>query len=321
METLNLLNWMFDLFLGVGLLYLAWATLAATDLFKAIVLFITFGLLMSIAWVRLNAIDIALAEAAIGAGLTGALLLSALSKIQHNEGKPLSSSPDDKQARISISLSFIIISILLVLTVGLGWSILSFPMNAPGLSLEVSQQLENSGVVNPVTAVLLNFRAYDTLLEMMVLLIAVLGVWSQGNKDMLLATEPAPVLEIFTRILTPVLFLVAFYLLWVGAFSPGGAFQAGAILGATGVLLVLSNWHLQSGLLHFPLRLILITGAATFLGVAITTLLVEGQLLKYPPGSAALSILILEITATLSIGVTLAALFIGKQPGSNEDCE
>jgi uncharacterized MnhB-related membrane protein len=58
--------------------------LACADLFKAIVLFIAFGLLMAIAWVRLAAPDVALAEAAIGAGLTGALMLSALARLQES---------------------------------------------------------------------------------------------------------------------------------------------------------------------------------------------------------------------------------------------
>ena len=73
--------WLFDGLLVFSLLWLAWISLAATDLFKAIVLFIAFGLLMALAWARLQAPDIALAEAAIGAGLTGALLLSTLGHI------------------------------------------------------------------------------------------------------------------------------------------------------------------------------------------------------------------------------------------------
>ncbi len=83
METITLLEWMFDGLLMLTLLGLAWQALKSPDLFKAIVLFIAFGLAMALAWVRLQAIDIALAEAAIGAGLTGALLLKALA--QSNE--------------------------------------------------------------------------------------------------------------------------------------------------------------------------------------------------------------------------------------------
>jgi len=81
MEAMTLLAWAFDLFLGLGLLWLAWRALACPDLFKAIVLFVAFGLLLALAWVRLEAPDVALAEAAIGAGLTGALLMAALARL------------------------------------------------------------------------------------------------------------------------------------------------------------------------------------------------------------------------------------------------
>jgi energy-converting hydrogenase B subunit D len=65
-----------DAVLVLVLLWLAWASLSSRDLFRGIVLFIAFGLILSMAWVRLGAPDVALAEAAIGAGLTGALLLA-----------------------------------------------------------------------------------------------------------------------------------------------------------------------------------------------------------------------------------------------------
>ncbi|MEX2482715.1 MAG: hydrogenase subunit MbhD domain-containing protein [Gammaproteobacteria bacterium] len=68
----------FDVVLAAGLVWSAVSALLSRDLCRAVVLFIVFGLLMTLAWVRLAAPDIALAEAAIGAGLTGALLLDAL---------------------------------------------------------------------------------------------------------------------------------------------------------------------------------------------------------------------------------------------------
>ena len=81
MEAMTWLVWSFDASIGLGLLWLAWRALACPDLFKAIVLFVAFGLFMALAWVRLAAPDIALAEAAIGAGLTGALLMAALARL------------------------------------------------------------------------------------------------------------------------------------------------------------------------------------------------------------------------------------------------
>jgi uncharacterized MnhB-related membrane protein len=72
----------FDLLLGASLLWSGWRALSTPRLDRALVLFITFGLLMTLAWARLAAPDIALAEAAIGAGLTGALLLDAYGALQ-----------------------------------------------------------------------------------------------------------------------------------------------------------------------------------------------------------------------------------------------
>ncbi len=72
----------FDLGLAGTLLWLAWRLLSSSDLFRSVVLFMAFGLVMALVWVRLEALDVALAEAAIGAGLTGALLLSALARLE-----------------------------------------------------------------------------------------------------------------------------------------------------------------------------------------------------------------------------------------------
>ena len=86
-SLLNLSVIFFDGLLVFGLLVLAWTLLRSPDLFKATVLFISFGLIMSMAWVRLKAVDIAMAEAAIGAGLTGALFLRTLGRMQRGNRK------------------------------------------------------------------------------------------------------------------------------------------------------------------------------------------------------------------------------------------
>jgi len=86
----TLLQWTFDVLLGFTLLWLAWRAVASPNLFRGIVLFIAFGLSMALAWVRLDAPDVALAEVAIGAGLTGALLLGTLARLESkNETKTI----------------------------------------------------------------------------------------------------------------------------------------------------------------------------------------------------------------------------------------
>lgn len=74
-----------DIPLVLALWTTATATLVSRDLFRAVVMFIAFGVLVALAWVRLEAPDLALAEAAIGAGLTGALLLDAVGHLNRRK--------------------------------------------------------------------------------------------------------------------------------------------------------------------------------------------------------------------------------------------
>lgn len=83
---------LFDIVLIGGLLGLAWGTLTSSHLYRAVVLFIAFGLCLALAWARLRAPDVALAEAAIGAGLSGALLLAAVRKADTELKRPKHSS-------------------------------------------------------------------------------------------------------------------------------------------------------------------------------------------------------------------------------------
>lgn len=92
--------WGIDITLVASLFMVAWFTLASNDLFKAVVLFIAFGLLLSLSWLRLQAPDIALAEAALGAGITGALLLSTLGQLTNRN---VSDQDQDESASHDIS--------------------------------------------------------------------------------------------------------------------------------------------------------------------------------------------------------------------------
>ncbi len=209
---------------------------------------------------------------------------------------------------------WLLVALLSLLAVGLGYAVLSLPAQTPGLSDFVTENIETSGARNPVTAVLLNFRGYDTLLEMGVLLLALLGVWSLSSAPEQSEASPGPVLDMLSRLLVPLLILVAGYLLWVGARAPGGAFQAGAVLGAAGVLLLLVGWRPGARFSGLPLRITLVMGLGAFVAVGLVLILVGRRLLEYPPPFAAALMLLIEAAATLSIGITLAALFLGGRP-------
>jgi len=209
----------------------------------------------------------------------------------------------------------LLVVLLSALAVGLGYVVLSLPTQAPGLSEHVTTNLVHSGVSNPVTAVLLNFRGYDTMLEMGVLLMALFGVWSLGGiPEQSKSPPPGLVLDMLARLLIPLLILVAGYLLWVGARAPGGAFQAGAVLASVGVLVLLAGWRPGTRFSRLPLRIALVTGFGMFVAVGMVLILVGRRLLEYPPPFAGALVLLIEAAATLSVGITLAALFLGGRP-------
>ena len=69
--------------IGLALLILglaAW-TIFSRELFAAAAGFIAYGLLLTLVWVQLHGIDVALTEAAIGGGLTGVLLMGAAGRL------------------------------------------------------------------------------------------------------------------------------------------------------------------------------------------------------------------------------------------------
>ncbi len=64
-----------DTMLALAVIGSAALALTARRAFAAVIAFLLFGLITALIWARLNAPDVALAEAAIGAGVTGALFL------------------------------------------------------------------------------------------------------------------------------------------------------------------------------------------------------------------------------------------------------
>ena len=174
-------------------------------------------------------------------------------------------------------------------------------------------RVPESGVSNPITSVLLNFRAYDTLLELAVLLAALLGIWAVGRASP--GFLPAgPVLRSLAGLIVPLLILAGGYMLWVGGHAPGGAFQAGALLGAAGVTLRLVGFH-GAGLPREPmLRVVIGLGVLVFTGCGLVLMGLGYGFLTYPLPYAKWLILTIETAATLSIGATLAAAYLGGRP-------
>ncbi|MET0072519.1 MAG: hydrogenase subunit MbhD domain-containing protein [Candidatus Thiodiazotropha sp.] len=295
-----------DLLLAAMLIGIAWVALSSADLRRGVILFIAFGLLLAIVWARLHAPDLALAEAAIGAGLSGALLLIALRDEAGGNGVA---------GRVSPGRRWVVDLFALIMTGMIGWA-LWHAVNADPLDRLATlayDMLGRSGVSNPVTAVLLNYRGYDTLLELVVVLTAVLGVLVIGSERRGYR-RAGPVFCGLVRWLVPLLILGAGYLLWVGAHAPGGAFQAGATLAAAGVVLRLGGHHSAGLPGGYALRAALAAGIGLFLSVGVGTTLNGGRFLQYPEAWSGTLILLIESAATVSIAAALALAYRGGRP-------
>ena len=111
----------------------------------------------------------------------------------------------------------------------------------------VDHTLEETGAVNIVTGIILDYRGFDTLGESHVLFIAVctvlliLSIRGEKNEKALLIwdayeTRYEPkhdaVLLSASRLLTPFLLIFGIYIILNGHLSPGGGFSGGAVLGA-----------------------------------------------------------------------------------------
>ena len=193
------------------------------------------------------------------------------------------------------------------------------------LAGHVMARLDDSGVANPVTAVLLNFRVFDTWLELGALVLAMMGVvalfqqrWL-GSAAVRTGTHPTLLAQL-AGLFVCLIVLVAAYLLWLGTREPGGAFQAGAMLAGAAVLARLAGRDHMHRLPQPVLRVVMVLGFAMLLIAASVSATRGYGFFAYAPGEAAASIFALELGAAISIAACLWGLYIaGDEHGTRHD--
>jgi multisubunit Na+/H+ antiporter MnhB subunit len=158
----------------------------------------------------------------------------------------------------------------------------------------------------------------DTLLEKVVLLIALIGIWSLapdqfwgGRPGPCHEADPRGVLAFLARLLPPLGIVIGLYVLWVGADHPGGAFQGGTILAAMWLLAMMAGLADAPPISHRWLRLTLIAGPGVFLVVGLGGLWLGSAFLAYPVAYAKPLIVAIELAMTLTVAATLGLLMAG----------
>ena len=175
-----------------------------------------------------------------------------------------------------------------------------------------------TGVGNPITGVLLASRALDTLLEAIVLVIALLGVWSLapdrfwgGRPGPRHRADPDGMLAYLARVLPPLGIVAGIYLFWAGADHPGGKFQAATILAAMWMLVQMAGLGDAPRIDHRGLRAGIVLGPLVFIAIGLLGLWTAGAFLGYPDGWAKPMIVVVEVALLPTLVLVLALLMNG----------
>jgi multisubunit Na+/H+ antiporter MnhB subunit len=282
----------------------------AREAVGAVAGFIAYGLLLTLVWLQLHGVDVALTEAAIGGGLTGALLIGAAARLRGTEASSLAERPPAITRGFAALLST---AVALALAV----CVLALPVPVPTLAPAVAASMEATGVGNPITAVLLAFRAIDTLLEAIVLLFALVGVWSlapdeswNGRPGLREATDTG-ILAYTARVLAPVGIVVGMYIFWIGADHPGGKFQGATIMAAMWLLVMMAGLADAPPIDRRWLRGLLVAGPLAFIAVGLVGVAAAGAFLAYPPGIAKPLILVIEFALMPTLTLILGLMLLG----------
>ena len=147
------------------------AMVVRRNLFSVVVLASIYSFLMASVLVAFDAVDVAMTEASVGAGISTVLLLSALYLTKGEEAKRIHGP------WIPLATSIVVAGALIYGSVGLpAFSDPQAPIHTHVVPRYLQESLKETGVPNVVTAVLASYRGYDTLGETTVVFTAGAGV-------------------------------------------------------------------------------------------------------------------------------------------------
>ncbi|TDD35280.1 DUF4040 domain-containing protein [Actinomadura sp. KC06] len=296
-------------------------------LYEATMLTALAGLLSASLFVSLDALDVAITEAAVGTGISTVLFLVALALTRSREAV----TPRRKLWSGA--------AVALLLGATLVYASQDLPSFAepdtpvqthPVTETYLQDSQKDVGIPNTVAAVLASYRGYDTLGELVVIFTAGVTVplllmrtrrrtdrdgHEERDEARANVMSEYRVLRVASKILIPFILIFACYVLFHGDYGPGGGFQAGVIFAAGFVLygLVFGIRSVER-VLPWPVMLALLpAGVLLYAGLGIVNMALGGSFLDYgtlvpdhPKEGQHLGILVIET----GVGITVAAVLI-----------
>lgn len=288
-----------DIVIVIGFVFLIVCAIAASlakNSLTSIIIFSAYSLIMCIIWMIIESPDLAITEAAVGAGVTTILFYVTLKKIDQidvaagiekkknvksralngGQGKKKRTAAvkrndlQEKSAEIfkqsterKLTTAYRMLAVMMVvmLFIFMLFTVMGLPelgvTNGPESNEVVSRYIESglkeTGAVNIVSGMILDYRAFDTFGESCVLFVATICVTlmlridhlegesrkeGPGDDSIHLVFEPKAdnILKKGAMIVVPIILVYGIYVILNGHLSPGGGFSGGSVLGAGFIL-------------------------------------------------------------------------------------
>lgn len=317
--------WWLDLMLFAVLVATAVLALRTRDLLTAVGLMGVFGLVAALLFTSMQALDVTFVEAALGAGVTGVLLITA---VLHTTRR---TTPVGRRSRLSrwfIVPLIGLLALVLYTTTGLPDRGDTAPPGAAGVYIERS--LADTQTPNVVTAILADYRGHDTLGETLVIVVAAAATMlilrrrpdesAAVPAETVVGPHGSEVVRVVSAHLVPFVATYGLYVIAHGHYGPGGGFVGGAILAVAAILLCLTARDDISRRV-LPRRLgpvAIAAGALVYLAAGIAPMAADGNFLDYgvlasgdvlPARARYLMILIVEIGVGLAVFGAMLTIF------------
>ncbi len=165
-----------DIFLLLFLVVFSFYTVYARNLLVSVIILSAFSMVMTVVWTRLNAVDVAFTEAAVGAGVSTIIFLAALSRTKETEER-VKKRKFDIYSLITLFIVILTGGVLIYGTFDMyGFGDIDTPINNVLAPRYIYGSMAELGIKNFVTSILAAYRGYDTLGETTVIFTAGVAV-------------------------------------------------------------------------------------------------------------------------------------------------
>jgi uncharacterized membrane protein YidH (DUF202 family) len=205
----------------------------------------------------------------------------------------------------------LIILLLSILELGLASAVLFMPDPTINLTEVMYEQLANTNMTNPLSAIIVHFRSYDVLLSISTLFIAIIGIWTIFYSTPIIEkTEyhyDTPLMQPFPQLLLLIIFVVTIgYILWRVTELAIIAFHIGAVLAGIALFLRLKEATRKPKIKNSMfVRLVLSGGLLVFASIAFSVVAIDYQLSNT-------LILLIELSIIILIALSLLIFFMAR---------